>query len=418
MHNSGKLAGKTVFITGASRGIGKAIALRAAKDKANVVIAAKSATPNPKLEGTIFSAAEEVEAAGGRCLPLQVDVREEAQVQSAVEEAVKKFGGIDILVNNASAISLTSTLDTPMKRFDLMQQINARGTFLTSKLCIPYLKKSKNPHILNLSPPLSLRPVWFGNHVAYTMAKYGMSMCVIGMAEEFKDDGIAVNGLWPRTAIWTAAMNMLGGDEAAKSCRKPEICADAFYAVVTRNSREYTGHIVLDEHILRESGVSNFDGYAMEKGDRLLLDGFIDDDIGKDVLPAHSGIRNRSGRSAENSGNVEKSATETDSVAVVFSEVEMVLKAQPDVKLDGVYVFDIDGEKWFLDGKKRTVSQENVQADPLCTMIMKKDTFMAVFTGRSDATMAVMSGKIKVKGNLAAAMKLDKLFSKFLERTK
>ncbi len=270
------LQGKTLFITGASRGIGKAIALRAAKDGANIVIAAKTAEPHPKLPGTIFTAAEEIEKAGGKALPLTVDIRFEAQLAAAVEQAVARFGGIDICVNNASAISLTGTLETPMKKYDLMNQVNARGTFATSQACLPHLLEAKNPHILNISPPLNLNPRWFGNHVAYTLAKYGMSMCVLGMAAEFKEQGVAVNALWPRTAIWTAAMEMLAGGEGAKGCRTPEIMADAAYTILTSNSREVTGNFFIDEDLLRSRGVTDFEQYAVEKGAELLPDFFLD----------------------------------------------------------------------------------------------------------------------------------------------
>ena len=245
------LQGKTLFITGASRGIGKAIALRAAADGANIAIAAKTAEPHPKLPGTIHSAAAEIEAAGGRALPLQVDIRDEAQIQAAVERTVATFGGIDILINNASAINLTGTLETPMKRFDLMLGVNTRGTFACSQACIPHLRKAANPHILNLSPPLNLDPKWFEHHVAYTMAKYGMSLCVLGMAEEFKADGIAVNALWPRTVIATAALAMLGGLTPPENCRKPEIMADAAHVILTRDSRGRTGNFYIDDEVLR-----------------------------------------------------------------------------------------------------------------------------------------------------------------------
>jgi citronellol/citronellal dehydrogenase len=270
------LKGKTLFITGASRGIGKAIGLRAAQDGANVVIAAKTTEPDPRLPGTIYSAAEEIEAAGGRALALKVDIRSEEEVQAAVDAAVATFGGIDILVNNASAISLTPTEHTPMKRFDLMHQINTRGTFLTSKLCIPHLKKAANPHILNLSPPLNMDPKWFGNHVAYTMAKYGMSMCVLGMAEELRAAGIGVNALWPRTAVATAAVaNLLGGDAMVKQSRKPEIMADAAHAIFCRAARECTGNFFIDDEVLAQEGVTDFDQYAVEPGNPLMPDFFL-----------------------------------------------------------------------------------------------------------------------------------------------
>jgi citronellol/citronellal dehydrogenase len=270
------LKGKTLFISGGSRGIGLAIALRAAQDGANVVIAAKTTEPHPKLPGTIYSAAEEIERAGGKALPYQTDIREEDQVMRAVEAAVARFGGIDILINNASAISLTGTPDTPMKRFDLMMGINLRGTYLCSRACLPHLKRAANPHILTLSPPLNMNPRWFGPHVAYTIAKYGMSMCVLGMAEEFKPDGIAVNALWPRTTIATAALQIIPGAQP-ESGRQPEIMADAAHAVLTRDSRSLTGRFLLDEEVLREAGVSDFERYAVKRGEKLRIDLVLDE---------------------------------------------------------------------------------------------------------------------------------------------
>jgi citronellol/citronellal dehydrogenase len=268
------LRNRTLFITGASRGIGLAIALRAARDGANIVIAAKSDVANPKLPGTIHSAAAQVEAAGGTALALRCDIREEADVHAAVEAAVARFGGIDILVNNASAISLTGTLQTPLKRFDLMFGVNVRGTYLCSQACLPHLLKSANPHILTLSPPLNMDPKWFGPHVAYTMAKYGMSQCVLGMAEEFRDAGVAVNALWPRTVIHTAALAMIPGIDPA-NCRTPQIMADAAHAVLVGPSRARSGCFLIDEDVLRETGVSDFSGYAVEPGKPLLPDLFL-----------------------------------------------------------------------------------------------------------------------------------------------
>ena len=258
------LRGKTLFITGASRGIGQAIALRAARDGANIVIAAKTANPHPKLPGTIYTAAEAVEQAGGKSLPLVVDVREEDQVEAAVAETVRVFGGIDILVNNASAISLTGTLETPMKRYDLMHQVNVRGTYLCSQKCLPHLKRADNPHILNMSPPLNMEERWFAPHTAYTMAKFGMSMCVLGMAGEFRGDGIAVNALWPRTVIDTAAVAMLGGAVAMKNCRRPEIVAEAAHIILTRPSRSFTGQFCVDDEVLRSAGITDLTPYRHE----------------------------------------------------------------------------------------------------------------------------------------------------------
>ncbi|MCO5147170.1 MAG: NAD(P)-dependent oxidoreductase [Aquamicrobium sp.] len=274
------LKGKTLFISGGSRGIGLAIALRAARDGANVAIAAKTAEPHPKLPGTIHTAAQEIEAAGGRALPILCDIREEAQVLDAVARTVETFGGIDVCINNASAISLTDTPSTDMKRYDLMHQINTRGTFLVSKTCIPHLKKAQNPHILNLAPPLDMSAKWFKGHVAYTMAKYGMSMCTLGMSAEFAKDGIAVNSLWPLTAIDTAAVrNLLGGETVAAMSRSPAIMADAAHAILTKPSRETTGNFFIDEEVLRAEGVSDFSAYAPGASGPLVADFFVPDAV-------------------------------------------------------------------------------------------------------------------------------------------
>jgi citronellol/citronellal dehydrogenase len=270
------LAGKTLFVTGASRGIGLAIALRAARDGANVAIAAKTAEAHPKLPGTIYTAAEEIEAAGGKALPLIVDVRDEASVLAAVAATVERFGGIDICVNNASAISLTGTLATDMKRYDLMNGVNARGTFLTSRACIPHLKRSANPHVITLSPPLDMNPRWFAGHTAYSIAKYGMSLCVLGMAEEFRGDGIAFNALWPRTAIATAAIRFaLAGDDAMRSCRTVEIMADAAHAIFEKPARAFTGNFLIDDSFLYSEGVRDFEQYRVDPTMPLMPDFFV-----------------------------------------------------------------------------------------------------------------------------------------------
>ena len=274
------LTNKTLFISGASRGIGLAIAKKAAQDGANIILAAKTAEPHPKLPGTIYTAADEIEEAGGKAFPVLCDVRYEDQLETAVKNGADHFGGIDICVNNASAIQLTNTLQTDMKRYDLMNQINARGTFLTSKKCIPYLLKSENPHILNLSPPLDMNSKWFSNHVAYSIAKFGMSLCVLGMAEEFKEKGIAVNALWPRTAIATAAVkNILGGDELVKVSRTPEIMADAAHVILTKDSKEFTGNFCIDDNLLADNGVTDFSKYAEVPFSQLAPDFFVPDNI-------------------------------------------------------------------------------------------------------------------------------------------
>jgi citronellol/citronellal dehydrogenase len=283
------LKGKTLFVSGGSRGIGLAIALRAARDGANVAIAAKTAEPQPKLKGTIYTAADDIRAAGGTPLPILCDIRDEAQVIAAIDKTVAEFGGIDICVNNASAISLTDSQATDMKRFDLMMGINTRGTFMVSKYCIPHLKKAANPHILMLSPPLDIKPKWFEHSTAYTLAKFGMSLCVLGLAAELKSQGIAVNALWPRTTIATAAVgNLLGGDAMMRASRTPEIMADAAYVIFTKPSRDFTGQFCIDDKVLYQSGVRDFEPYRVDPTVALMSDFFVPDD---DVPPPGVTVR-------------------------------------------------------------------------------------------------------------------------------
>ncbi|XP_013994496.1 hydroxysteroid dehydrogenase-like protein 2 isoform X1 [Salmo salar] len=404
LQNTGKLAGQTLFITGASRGIGKAIALKAAKDGANVVIAAKTAQVHPKLPGTIYTAAEEIEALGGKALPCIVDVRDEKQIGEAVERAVQKFGGIDILVNNASAINLTGTLETSMKKVDLMLGVNLRGTYLTSKLCIPHLLKSKNPHILNLSPPLNLNPIWFKNHTAYTMAKYGMSMCVLGMAEEFRGS-IAVNALWPKTAIHTAAMDMIGGAEVGKQCRNVDIMSDAAYAIFGKPP-SYTGNFVIDEEILKTEGIKDFDIYAVAPGNALLPDFFLDE--------AEALVQNMGDQVVI--PVVKGSAATGGPIAETFNIIKGVLNPDVVKSTGGVYRFDLSGEHagvWFIDMKNGGGSAGSGEPPVKADVIMTMDSadFTKMFAGKLKPTMAFMTGKLMIKGDMSLAIKMEKMMS-------
>ncbi|RNA45144.1 hydroxysteroid dehydrogenase 2 [Brachionus plicatilis] len=394
------LAGKTIFITGASRGIGKAIALRCARDGANVIIAAKTAEPHPKLPGTIYTAAKEIEEVGGQALPCIVDVRFEDQVAKALEDGAKKFGGIDILVNNASAISLTGTLDTTMKKYDLMNQVNARGTFLCSKMAIPYLRKSSNPHILNLSPPLNLNPKWFKNNLAYTMAKYGMSFCVLGMSEELKEDGIAVNALWPRTAIATDAIDLIGSVEMRKQSRTTDIMADAAYQILIKESKTFSGKFLIDEDVLKNDlGMTNFDNYAVEPGSSLLMDFFLDEVEGQETLAL----------------GTNEASSDTD-VSASMNALRRLLSPELVQKINGVYAFKITDAKtadWYLDLKNGSgkIDSGVYNGQVNCTMTMSSDIFNKMTSGALKPTMAFMSGKLKIKGEMGLAMKLEKLMS-------
>uniref|UniRef100_A0A8D2DDG4 Hydroxysteroid dehydrogenase-like protein 2 n=1 Tax=Sciurus vulgaris TaxID=55149 RepID=A0A8D2DDG4_SCIVU len=417
--NTGKLAGCTVFITGASRGIGKAIALKAAKDGANIVIAAKTTQSHPKLSGTIYTAAEEIEAAGGRALPCVVDVRDEQQINDAVEKAVEKFGGIDILVNNASAISLTNTLETPTKRVDLMMSVNTRGTYLTSKACIPFLKKSKIAHILNLSPPLNLNPMWFKQHCAYTIAKYGMSMCVLGMAEEFRGE-IAVNALWPRTAIHTAAMDMLGGSGVESQCRKVDIIADAAYSIF-KKPKSFTGNFVIDENILKEEGIKNFDIYAVKPGQPLLPDFFLDEHPDVAVIKQMESPGAIPEFKEEKPQPQPQSKPHYGAVEETFRIVKDSLSDDVVKATQAIYQFELSGEDggtWFLDLKNRggTVGHGEPSDRADVVMSMSTDDFVKMFSGKLKPTVAFMSGKLKIKGNMALAIKLEKLMNQMNSR--
>lgn len=412
--NTGRLAGRTIFVSGGSRGIGLGIALKCARDGANIVLAAKTATAHPKLPGTIYTAAEEVEAAGGKCLPCIVDIQHEDQVQKAVDEAVSKFGGIDVLINNASAIHLTSTEATPMKRYDLMHHINTRGTFLCSKICAPHLRKGTNPHIMNLSPPLNLNPKWFKNHVAYTMAKYGMSMCVLGMSEEFKSDGIAVNALWPQTAIYTAAMSMLGGGEAIReTCRKPEIMSDAAYVMLCRDSRSYTGNFAIDEAVLREEGMTEFDHYAYDPSATLLPDFFLDvEDMDSEKITekmSKGGADPAFKMAASQGVNVEET----------FGQISSAISPEIISTIGGVFAFDLkDAGIWYVD--LSTEGGDVGMGTPPsgcanCTMTLSAEDFHKMFTGALNPTQAFMGGKLKIKGDLSMAMKLETLMKKMIK---
>ncbi|XP_049869540.1 hydroxysteroid dehydrogenase-like protein 2 isoform X2 [Pectinophora gossypiella] len=398
--NTGKLAGRTLFVTGASRGIGKAIALKAAKDGANVVIAAKTADPHPKLPGTIYTAAEEIEAVGGKALPCIVDVRDEKQVQKAIDEAIKKFNGIDILVNNASAISLTGTAQTDMKRYDLMHNINTRGTFLVSKLCLPHLQNSNHAHILNLSPPLNMNPYWFSVHVAYTMAKYGMSMCVLGMSEEFKHLNIGVNALWPKTAIATAAIEMLTGNTSTS--RKVDIVSDAAYVMLCRDPKSYTGNFAIDEDIVMQAGVKDLVPYACDPNNvaNILPDFFLD-------VPGETTVKKDAGAGGQ--------------IPALFASIGKVLSPELVKKTQAVFQFNVKGKEegvWHLDLKngEGSCGQGEPKNPPDATLTMDSKNFADMFAGKLKPATAFMMGKVKISGDLQKAMKLEKMMKSLKEK--
>eukprot|EP01098_Paradermamoeba_levis_P008512 TRINITY_DN3529_c0_g1_i4.p1 TRINITY_DN3529_c0_g1~~TRINITY_DN3529_c0_g1_i4.p1 ORF type:complete len:437 (+),score=146.43 TRINITY_DN3529_c0_g1_i4:35-1345(+) len=423
---TGKLRGKTLFITGASRGIGQSIALKAARDGANIIIAAKTAEPHPKLPGTIYTAAKEIEAAGGKCLPCIADIRDENQIQKAVEEGVKKFGGIDICINNASAISLTPTLKTDPKKFDLMMGVNTRGTFLTSRACIPHLKKSSNPHILNISPPLNLSPRWFKDHTAYTIAKYGMSLCVLGMAEEFRVDGIAVNALWPKTAIYTAAMEMLGGKEVEKNCRKPEIMADAAYHIITQTDRSFTGKFLIDEMVVKEAGVKDLAFYAFAPaGAELIPDFFLDENVPTSFsFSASSGSSSASSSSSGSSSSSSSSSSPPPPPAStvgadpqltqLFSKIKSSITPQMVAEVRGVVQVELSDAQdpyWFIDLKREGGDAGRGRkegGEVNVTFKCSSKDFEKLVRGEMSPTKAYFTGKVKIDGSMSKASKIIK----------
>ena len=394
-HFPSKLRGKTVFITGASRGIGRAIAVKAARDGANVVVAAKTTEPHPRLPGTIHTVAEEVLAAGGRALACCVDVRSETQVRRAVHQAVDVFGGIDVLVNNATVVHMTQTRDTKLKTFDLMSQVNARGTFLCSQACLPHLLKSDNPHIINISPPLNMKPKWFQGHVAYTMAKYGMSMCVLGMSEEFRDDGVAVNALWPRTAVWTSAMARLGGGEIQRECRDVSVMSDAAYVMMTRDSRTYTGNFAIDDEVLMSVGVTDISRYDCVPGNKLIPDYFLD------PVPDSCELN-----------SVTSPLSRDTSLDNLLTTVGSLLSRELVNSVQASYTFEMTDSpamSCYLDLKSGTGA---VGLGPLpgSDVIMCVDSKMlaALLTGTTSVSAAFMSGQVKLKqGHLPDVIKLE-----------
>lgn len=416
------LAGHTIFISGASRGIGKAIGVRCARDGANVVVAAKTAEPHPKLPGTIYTAADDIEAAGGKALPCIVDIRDESSVRKAVDAAHAEFGNIDILINNASAISLTGTLQTGMKKYDLMNSINARGTYLCSHIMMPDLIKSaeagRHAHMMAISPPLSMREIWFKNHTAYSMAKFGMSMSVLGMAGEFRDEGVCCNALWPRTAIWTAAMKMLGGntDEAAAGCRTPEIMEEAAYEILTSKR---TGEFIIDEDLLREKGVTDFSKYDCVPGAPLIPDFFIDD-----YEERYGAIDASTVLGAGKSHNEEKSAAasapaDVNSIDGVFQAMGSTIAEQGEElcnRIKANYRFDMKDTKssYYLNLMDAPGSCGKLEGDmePTTRFVMKEKDFVKMFKGKLKPTTAFMTGKMKIKGDMQKAMALEKLMAK------
>lgn len=388
--------------------LGKAIALKFAKDGANVVVAAKTVEPHPKLEGTIHSTAKEVEEAGGKSLAVQLDLRDEETVKSAIDKTVERFGGIDLLVNNASAIFIAQTEDTPMKRFDLMNTINVRGSFMASKYAIPHLRKSANPHIINLSPPPEFKPQWFSQHTAYTMSKYGMTLSAYGLASELKGS-IGVNTLWPKTAIWTAAMNMLAGEDSRKGSRKPSIVADAAYAIACRD-KSVSGNFFIDEEVLKEEGVENFEQYAEVPGSTLLPDFFLPDSVLKDF--GSSAIEGFAGQISVGGRTTEKK--DESPVAAVFVAASGVMTDDIKDDINATLHFVISDKSWTLISKRgepfQVKSEKPEKAD--VTLTTDDATFLKMAKGETKPTSAFMGGKLKVKGSMGLALKVEKLFGK------
>ncbi|CAH2000637.1 unnamed protein product [Acanthoscelides obtectus] len=418
--NSGKLAGLTVFVTGSSRGIGRAVALKVAKDVANVVVAAKTTQERADLPGTIYSVCEEIEKAGGKALPCKVDVRDETAIQNAVDEAVQKFGGIDIVVNNASAISTAGTQHTKIKLYELMHHVNTRGTFLVSKLCLPHLKKSKHAHILNMSPPLNLNPFWFKHHLAYTISKYGMSLCVLGMHEEFRPFNIAVNALWPLSAIHTSAMDLIQeGIERKSFGRKPEMVADAAYAIITQDPKNCTGNFFVDEKVLNDAGITDMTQYlhAPDNQDRILPDLFFDGSI--PYLSKDFYVPRKKSKKIEEKPNAAGSKTEEQphgDVASLFKKIGTSISPEMVQKTRAIFVFNLTGQetgKWYIDLKNENGScgpgEPSVKPDATITMDCKH--FFSMVSGQLKPATAFMMERMKVEGNMQQALKLEKLMA-------
>lgn len=407
--------GKTVFVTGSSRGIGRAIALKFAEQGANVVVAAKTVEAS-KLSGTIHQTADEVNQRGGKGLPIQVDLRDEEQIKNAVDKTVAQFGGIDILVNNASAIFLANVENMPMKRWDLVNSINIRGTYTMSKYAIPHLKKAQNPHIITLSPPLELRDIWFKNHTGYTMSKYGMSLCTYGLAAELKGQ-VGCNTLWPKTSIWTAAMDMLAGEQARVLSRKPEIMADAAFAIASKD-KSVTGNFYIDEEVLRGQGVTDFEQYAEEPGSQLLPDFFLPERIMKEFDPSLFKKVTAAHIDAVKKGNsTDKSLSDKNESGVgsVFASASSIMTDEMKADMNATLHFVISGQDWTIVSKENEpfqVLKDKPVGNPDVILTTDEATFIKMAKGETKPTSAFMVGKLRVKGSMGLALKVEKLFVK------